>query len=101
MKAAMRIQQSSRQGWAMLALAGRLDLATAPAVQRAICKQLAEQPRAILCDLGHWRRSTRCAPRRSPPSASLPWMGRARPRFCAAPGRRWPTSFRGGRQPAW
>jgi hypothetical protein len=26
MKAAMRIQQSSRQGWVVLALAGRLDL---------------------------------------------------------------------------
>jgi LuxR family transcriptional regulator, maltose regulon positive regulatory protein len=48
----MRIQQASRQGWVVLALAGRLDLAAAPQVQRAIVKQLAEQPPAILCDLG-------------------------------------------------
>jgi LuxR family maltose regulon positive regulatory protein len=48
----MRIQQSSRQGCVVLALAGRLDLAAAPQVQRAILKQLAEQPRAIICDLG-------------------------------------------------
>jgi LuxR family transcriptional regulator, maltose regulon positive regulatory protein len=48
----MRIQQSSRQGWVVLALAGRLDLAAAPRVQRAILKQLAEQPPAIVCDLG-------------------------------------------------
>jgi LuxR family transcriptional regulator, maltose regulon positive regulatory protein len=52
MKAAMRIQQSSRQGWVVLALAGQLDLAAAPRVQRAILKQLAEQPPAIICDLG-------------------------------------------------
>jgi LuxR family maltose regulon positive regulatory protein len=48
----MRIQQSSRQGCVVLALAGRLDLAAAPQVQRAILKQLAEQPPAIICDLG-------------------------------------------------
>ena len=48
----MRIQQSSRQGSVVLALVGRLDLAAAPQVQRAILKQLAEQPPAIICDLG-------------------------------------------------
>jgi LuxR family transcriptional regulator, maltose regulon positive regulatory protein len=48
----MRIQQSSRQGCVVLTLAGRLDLAAAPQVQRAILKQLAEQPPAIICDLG-------------------------------------------------
>jgi LuxR family maltose regulon positive regulatory protein len=47
----MRIQQSSRQGCVVLTLAGRLDLAAAPEVQRAILKQLAEQPPAIICDL--------------------------------------------------
>jgi LuxR family transcriptional regulator, maltose regulon positive regulatory protein len=48
----MRIQLSSHQGCVVLALAGRLDLAAAPRVQRAILKQLAEQPSAIICDLG-------------------------------------------------
>jgi LuxR family transcriptional regulator, maltose regulon positive regulatory protein len=48
----MRIQQSSRQGCVVLAFAGRLDLAAAPQVQRAILKQLAEQPPAVICDLG-------------------------------------------------
>jgi anti-anti-sigma factor len=48
----MRIQQSSQQGCVVLTLAGRLDLATAPQVQRAILKQLAEHPTAIICDLG-------------------------------------------------
>jgi anti-anti-sigma factor len=48
----MRIQHSSRQGCVVLALAGRLDLAAAPQVQRVILKQLAEQPPAIICDLG-------------------------------------------------
>ena len=47
----MRIQQSSRQGCVVLTLAGRLDLAAAPQVQRAILKELAEQPPAIICDL--------------------------------------------------
>jgi len=36
----------------VLTLAGRLDLADAPPVQRAILEQLAEQPPAIICDLG-------------------------------------------------
>jgi LuxR family transcriptional regulator, maltose regulon positive regulatory protein len=48
----MRIQQSSQQGCVVLTLAGRLDLAAAPQVQRAILKQLAEHPPAIVCDLG-------------------------------------------------
>jgi LuxR family maltose regulon positive regulatory protein len=48
----MRIQQSSHQGSVVLTLAGRLDLTAAPQVQRAILKQLAEQPPAIICDLG-------------------------------------------------
>jgi LuxR family transcriptional regulator, maltose regulon positive regulatory protein len=51
MGAAMRIQQSSRQGCVVLSLAGRLDLAAAPQLQRAILKQLAQQPPAIICDL--------------------------------------------------
>jgi LuxR family transcriptional regulator, maltose regulon positive regulatory protein len=48
----MRIQQSTHQGSVVLTLAGRLDQAAAPQVQRAILKQLAEQPPAIICDLG-------------------------------------------------
>jgi anti-anti-sigma factor len=48
----MRIQQSSHQGCVVLTLVGRLDLAAAPQVQRAILKQLAEHPPAIICDLG-------------------------------------------------
>jgi LuxR family transcriptional regulator, maltose regulon positive regulatory protein len=48
----MRIQQSSHQGCVVLTLIGRLDLAAAPQVQRAILKQLVEQPPAIICDLG-------------------------------------------------
>jgi anti-anti-sigma factor len=48
----MRIQQSSHHGSVVLSLVGRLDLAAAPQVQRAILKQLAEQPPAIICDLG-------------------------------------------------
>ena len=51
MGAAMRIQQSSRQGCVVLSLAGRLDLAAASQLQRAILKQLAQQPPAIICDL--------------------------------------------------
>jgi LuxR family transcriptional regulator, maltose regulon positive regulatory protein len=48
----MRIVQSIRQGCVVLTLAGRLDLAAAPQLQRAILKQLGERPPAIVCDLG-------------------------------------------------
>ena len=48
----MRIQQSSHQGCVVLTLTGRLDLAAVPELQRAILKQLAEHPPAIICDLG-------------------------------------------------
>jgi LuxR family maltose regulon positive regulatory protein len=47
----MRIQQSSHQGCGVLTLTGRLDLTAAPQVQRAILKQLAQPPPAIICDL--------------------------------------------------
>jgi len=50
--AATRIQQSSRQGCVVLTLAGPLDLAAASRLQRAILKQLAQHPPAIICDLG-------------------------------------------------
>jgi LuxR family maltose regulon positive regulatory protein len=47
----MRVQQSTHQGSVVVTLAGRLDQAAAPQVQRAILKQLAERPPAIICDL--------------------------------------------------
>jgi len=50
-EARMRIQQSSHQGCVVLTLVGRLDLAAAPRLQRAILKLLAEPPLAIICDL--------------------------------------------------
>jgi anti-anti-sigma factor len=48
----MRIEQSSHQGCVVLILGGRLDVAAAPQLQRAILKQLADHPPAIICDLG-------------------------------------------------
>jgi anti-anti-sigma factor len=47
----MRIQRSTQQGCVVLTLAGRLDPGAAPELQRAILKQVAEQPPAIICDL--------------------------------------------------
>ena len=48
----MRIRQSSHQGYVVLALAGRLDLTAAVQVREAVLKQLADDPPAIICDLG-------------------------------------------------
>jgi LuxR family transcriptional regulator, maltose regulon positive regulatory protein len=48
----MRIQQSNHRGSVVLTLAGRLDQAAVPELQRAILKHLVEQPPAIICDLG-------------------------------------------------
>jgi anti-anti-sigma factor len=47
----MQIQPSSQDGTTVLTLAGPLDLAAAPRLQRAILKQLAQHPPAIVCDL--------------------------------------------------
>jgi LuxR family maltose regulon positive regulatory protein len=47
----MRIGHSSHQGYEVLTLAGRLDLAAAVQVRGAVLKQLAEDPPAIICDL--------------------------------------------------
>jgi LuxR family maltose regulon positive regulatory protein len=47
----MQIEQSSQQGSVVFSLAGRIDLAAAPQLQRAVLKQLAERPTAIVCDL--------------------------------------------------
>ena len=47
----MRIDQSTRDGCAILAPAGELDLAAMPALRRVLLKRLAEQPVAVICDL--------------------------------------------------
>jgi len=47
----MRIEQSSQQGSVVLSLAGRIDLAAAPQLQRVVLKHLAAKPTAIVCDL--------------------------------------------------
>jgi anti-anti-sigma factor len=47
----VEIQQSTRDGCAVLALYGRLDRLTAPRLQRVLRKRLAEQPTAVVCDL--------------------------------------------------
>ena len=75
----MRIQRSSRQGCVVLTLAGRLDLPAAAQLQRTILKYLAEQPPAIVCDLGQVEGIDPCAPRCSPPSGTPPLTGLARP----------------------
>jgi anti-anti-sigma factor len=49
----MQIQQSSQDGMTVLILAGPLDLAAAPELQRAILKELAQPPPAIICDLAN------------------------------------------------
>jgi LuxR family transcriptional regulator, maltose regulon positive regulatory protein len=50
-KTAMQIDQSNQQGNVVLSLAGRIDLGATPHLRRAVLKQLAEQPPAIICDL--------------------------------------------------
>src|SRR4029450_12376660 len=50
-KAAMQLQHSSHQGTVVLSLTGRIDLAAAPQLQRAVLEHLAAQPPAIVCDL--------------------------------------------------
>ena len=47
----MQIEQSSQQGSIVLSLAGRIDLAAAPQLQRIVLKQLTQPPAAIICDL--------------------------------------------------
>jgi anti-anti-sigma regulatory factor len=47
----MRIQQSTRDGCAIVALAGHLDLKAAPRVRHALLKRVGEQPVAVICDL--------------------------------------------------
>ncbi len=47
----MEIQRLERAGCVVLAIAGRLDMAAAPQVRRALLKCAAGQPVAIVCDL--------------------------------------------------
>jgi anti-anti-sigma factor len=47
----VEIEQSTREGCAVLSLHGRLDRLTAPRLQRVLRKRLAEQPTAVVCDL--------------------------------------------------
>ena len=47
----MRIDQSTRDGCAILAPVGELDLAAMPALRRVLLKLLAERPVAVICDL--------------------------------------------------
>lgn len=47
----VRIEHCNRHGCVVLTLVGRLDLAAAPEVQRALLKHLGQQPPAIICDL--------------------------------------------------
>jgi anti-anti-sigma factor len=48
---AVRIDQSTRDGCAILAPVGELDLEAMPAFRRVLLKRLAEQPVAVICDL--------------------------------------------------
>jgi anti-anti-sigma factor len=47
----VEIEQSTRDGCAVLTLYGRLDRRTAPQLQRVLRKRLGEQPTAVVCDL--------------------------------------------------
>ena len=47
----MRIDQSTRDGCAILAPVGTLDPDAMPSLRRALLKRLAEQPVAVICDL--------------------------------------------------
>jgi anti-anti-sigma regulatory factor/anti-sigma regulatory factor (Ser/Thr protein kinase) len=49
---AMEIHHSSRDGCLVVALTGSIDLFSVSAVQRALLKDLSEQPYALICDLG-------------------------------------------------
>ena len=51
----MRIDQSTRDGCAILAPVGHLDLAAVPRLRELLLKRLNEQPVAVICDLsGLW-----------------------------------------------
>jgi anti-anti-sigma factor len=47
----MEIQHSTTDGCLVVALTGSIDLFSAPQIQRALVKDLSEQPYALICDL--------------------------------------------------
>jgi anti-anti-sigma regulatory factor len=58
----VRIDQSSRDGCAILAPVGHLDLAAVPLLRQLLLKRLSEQPVAVICDLsGLWSVDEACA----------------------------------------
>jgi anti-anti-sigma factor len=48
----MEIQHSTKDGCLVVALTGSIDLFSAPQIQRALVKDLSEEPFALICDLG-------------------------------------------------
>jgi LuxR family transcriptional regulator, maltose regulon positive regulatory protein len=48
----MQITHSTRDGCLVVTLTGQITVSTAPQIQRALFKDLADQPSAIVCDLG-------------------------------------------------
>jgi anti-sigma regulatory factor (Ser/Thr protein kinase)/anti-anti-sigma regulatory factor len=58
----VRIDQSTRDGCAILAPVGALNLAAVPPLRQALLKRLGEQPLAVICDLsGLWSVDPACA----------------------------------------
>ena len=47
----MQIKHSTRDGCLVVALTGQVTVSSAPQIQRALLKDLAEQPLAVICDL--------------------------------------------------
>jgi anti-anti-sigma regulatory factor/anti-sigma regulatory factor (Ser/Thr protein kinase) len=47
----MEIQHSTKDGCLVVALTGSIDLFSAPRIQRALVKDLSEEPFALICDL--------------------------------------------------
>jgi anti-anti-sigma factor len=47
----MQINHSARNGCLVVTLTGQITVATAPQIQRALLKDLASQPLAVICDL--------------------------------------------------
>jgi hypothetical protein len=87
----VRIEHSVRQDYIVLTLAGRLDLAAAPRIQRVLLKHLSDQPPAVICDLSRVEAIDPCAPASSPPPAIARSAGQPPAWCCAVPGQRSPT----------
>ena len=73
---------------------------TAPQVQRALLKDLADRPYGIVCDLtGVDSLDPVCADGRSPPWPTIPpATGRRPASCCSGPGRPWPRCWSGSRR---